>query len=49
LRAAPAPFPAAAGPVQVVYLALCAYTWFVTPLTRFVLARRYPWLRHAHE
>ena len=49
LRAAPAPFPAAAGPLQGSYLALCAYTWFVTPVTRFVLARRYPWLRTAGE
>jgi tetratricopeptide (TPR) repeat protein len=45
LRGAPPPFPAAAGPLQGAYLVLCAYTWFVTPATRFVLARRYPWLR----
>jgi Flp pilus assembly protein TadD len=49
LRAAPSPWPAAAGPLQVGYLGFCAYTWFVTPLTRFVLARKYPWLRDAGE
>jgi cytochrome c-type biogenesis protein CcmH/NrfG len=26
------------------YLALCAYTWFATPLTRALLRRKYPWL-----
>jgi hypothetical protein len=29
----------------VAYLVLCVYTWFITPVTRFVLARQYPWLR----
>jgi Flp pilus assembly protein TadD len=49
LRAGRAPLPAAAGPLQAVYLAFCAYTWFVTPVTRFVLARRYPWMRRIDE
>lgn len=49
LRAGPAPLPSAAGPLQVVYLAFCVYTWFVSPVTRFVLARRYPWLRQSGE
>jgi tetratricopeptide (TPR) repeat protein len=26
------------------YLALCAYTWFARPITRFILSRHYPWL-----
>jgi tetratricopeptide (TPR) repeat protein len=30
--------------VTIGYLALCAYTWFATPLTRAILRRRYPWL-----
>jgi hypothetical protein len=49
LRAAPAPFPAAVGPLQLAYLAFCAYTWFATPLTRALLSRQYPWLRHVGE
>lgn len=49
LRIGPPPLPGFAGPLQAVYLAFCAYTWFVTPVTRFVLARRYPWLRHVDE
>lgn len=48
-RAGRAPWPALAGPLQAVYLAFCAYTWFVTPVTRFLLARRYPWIRRIHE
>lgn len=28
-----------------VYLAFCAYTWFATPVTRFLLNRQYPWMR----
>jgi tetratricopeptide (TPR) repeat protein len=49
LQAAPPPWPAAAGPLQVGYLAFCAYTWFVTPVTRALLARRYPWLRQIRD
>jgi tetratricopeptide (TPR) repeat protein len=30
--------------VSVVYLALCAYTWFAEPVTRAILRRRYRWL-----
>jgi Flp pilus assembly protein TadD len=33
------------GPVDWLYLALCAYTWFARPITRWILARRHPWLR----
>lgn len=29
------------------YLALCAYTWFAAPVTRWILSRHYPWLRQA--
>ncbi len=49
LRAGRPPLPSAAGPLQVAYLAFCAYTWFATPVTRFILARQYPWLRRIHE
>lgn len=28
------------------YLAFCAYTWFAEPVTRFLLARHYTWMRH---
>ena len=49
LRAGREPLPAAAGPLQAAYLVFCAYTWFVTPVTRWVLARRYPWLRQIDE
>jgi tetratricopeptide (TPR) repeat protein len=45
LRSGAPPLPALAGPLQVAYLAFCAYTWFATPVVRFVLGRRYPWLR----
>ena len=34
-----------AGPLQAVYLAFCAYTWFATPITRALLNRQYPWMR----
>jgi tetratricopeptide (TPR) repeat protein len=27
------------------YFAFCAYTWFATPVTRWILSRHYPWLR----
>jgi tetratricopeptide (TPR) repeat protein len=30
--------------VTIGYLALCAYTWFATPITRAILRRQYPWL-----
>lgn len=30
---------------DVVYLALCAYTWFARPITRALVARRHPWIR----
>jgi len=30
------------------YIAFCLYTWFATPITRFLLSRRYPWLKDAH-
>jgi hypothetical protein len=30
-----------------VYVAFCLYTWFAAPITRFLLARRYPWLKDA--
>jgi Flp pilus assembly protein TadD len=49
LRAGRPPLPSAAGPLQVAYLAFCAYTWFATPVTRFILARQYPWLRRIDE
>lgn len=29
------------------YLALCAYTWFATPIAIGLLKRRYPWLKEA--
>ena len=29
------------------YVAFCLYTWFAAPITRFLLARRYPWLKEA--
>jgi len=49
LRASPDPWPALATPLQVAYLAFCVYTWFAAPVTRFLLARRYPWLRQIDE
>jgi tetratricopeptide (TPR) repeat protein len=49
LRTGPPPLPAIATPLQAVYLAFCGYTWFVTPVTRFVLSRHYPWLRQIDE
>lgn len=30
--------------VTVGYLALCAYTWFATPIVRAILKRKYPWI-----
>lgn len=45
LRSGSPPLPDLAGPLRVAYLALCVYTWFVAPVTRFILARQYPWLR----
>ena len=33
--------------LTVAYLGLCAYTWFATPVTRWILAREFPWLREA--
>jgi Flp pilus assembly protein TadD len=29
------------------YLGLCAYTWFASPVTQWILSRHYPWLRQA--
>lgn len=49
LRAGDPPLPSFAGPVQWVYLAFCAYTWFAAPVTRAILTRSYPWLRHVDE
>ena len=34
--------------VSYAYIAFCVYTWFATPITRFLLSRRYPWLKDAH-
>jgi tetratricopeptide (TPR) repeat protein len=34
-----------AGVLTYTYLAFCAYTWFAAPVTRFLLARQYPWMR----
>ena len=31
--------------LTVAYLGLCAYTWFAAPVTRWILAREFPWLR----
>ncbi len=31
--------------IMLVYLGLCAYTWFAEPITRALLQRAYPWLR----
>lgn len=41
----PLALPEAANGVRLTYLALCAYTWFADPITQFLLARRYPWIR----
>lgn len=30
---------------SVLWLAFCVYTWFADPITRWVLRRRFPWLR----
>jgi tetratricopeptide (TPR) repeat protein len=35
--------------VDYVYIAFCAYTWFATPITRFILGRQYPWFRQVHD
>lgn len=34
----------AASFVTIVYLGLCAYTWFAEPVTRAILRRKYSWL-----
>jgi tetratricopeptide (TPR) repeat protein len=49
LNAGEPPLPSLSFPLQIVYLALCAYTWFAAPITRAILARQYPWLRQIHE
>jgi|GEM_PF-1668951 len=39
--------PATAGlaePVRLLYYAFCAYTWFATPITHWILRRHHPWL-----
>ncbi len=30
--------------ITIAYLALCAYTWFATPIMRAILRRNYPWI-----
>jgi len=30
--------------ITIGYLALCAYTWFATPIMRAILRRKYPWI-----
>jgi hypothetical protein len=49
LRAGARPLPGMAAPVEAVYLAFCAYTWFAAPVTRLLLSRQYPWLRQTRE
>lgn len=49
LRAGPSPLPVLARPLETAYLVFCGYTWFITPVTRFILARQYPWLRELGE
>jgi tetratricopeptide (TPR) repeat protein len=36
-----------AGPLSIVYLSFCAYTWFAEPITKLILRRHYSWLRDA--
>lgn len=33
------------GGLEALYLAFCGYTWFARPVTRWLLSRKYPWLR----
>jgi tetratricopeptide (TPR) repeat protein len=43
----PATAGAATG-ISYAYIAFCLYTWFAAPITRFLLSRRYPWLKDVH-